>query len=64
MKDPGRLFEHIKVNTETKMWELYNILNKDASRMAHTYVFFIGETKYGYYVYYRPTSRKVIGIIM
>lgn len=64
MKDPGRLFEHIKVNTEAKMWELYKTLSKDASRMAHTYVFYIGEIKYGYYVYYRPTSRKIIGIIM
>lgn len=64
MKDPGRLFEYIKVNTEAKMWDLYKVLSKDASRMAHTYIFFIGEIKDGYYVYYRPTSRRVIGIIM
>lgn len=64
MKDPGRLFEYIKVNTEAKMWDLYRTLSKDASRMAHTYIFFIGEIKDGYYVYYRPTSRRVIGIIM
>ena len=64
MKDPGKLFEYIKVNTEAKMWDLYRTLSKDASRMAHTYIFFIGEIKDGYYVYYCPTSRRVIGIIM
>ena len=64
MKDTGRLFEYIKVNTEDKMWELYNTLSKDASRMAHTYIFFIGEIKDRYYVYYRPTSRRVISIMI
>lgn len=64
MKDPGGLFEYIKVNTEAKMWDLYRTLSKDASRMAHTYIFFIGEIKDGYYVYYRPTSRKVISIMI
>ena len=64
MRDPVKLFEYIRVNTEDKMWNLYNTLSKDASRMAHTYVFYIGEIKDGYYVYYRPTSRKVISIMI
>lgn len=64
MRNPERLFEYIKVNTEDKMWDLYNTLSKDASRMAHTYIFFIGEIKDGYYVYYRPTSRRVISIMI
>ena len=64
MRNSERLFECIRVNTEAKMWDLYRTLSKDASRMAHTYIFFIGEIKDGYYVYYRPTSRKVISIMI
>jgi len=58
------MFEYIKVNTEAKMWALYKTLSKDASRLAHTYIFFIEDVKYGYFVYYLPTSRKVISVII
>ena len=61
MRDPGKIFESIEVNTEDKMWKLYDILNKDPSRKASTWVFYIGEKRIGkFYVQYLPTSVKLI----
>ena len=51
------MFQYIEVNTEEKMLKLYSLLNKDTSRMARTWVFFLGNKQLGkYFIYYRPKN--------
>ena len=65
MKDPGKIFEFVEFNTEEKMNKLYKLLSKDSSRMARTWIFYIGEKRIGgFFVYYVPTSVKLIRVMI